>query len=438
MKEIVVSNGLYPIITQALEEMKSEQGDSFRLEEVNLSELERRTGISRAKLRRLKKDGFKSVNRSKKKRKSILDGYTSIIDNLLSRGIRNSSVCFECLKRQGYPGGITIVKDYIFAHKHLLPPKRQQVAPQGNRGRRFSTEPGEAYQMDWGFVNVVTDYGPTIKCACFAMICHHCGQCYIEFFPNAKQENLFIGMLHAFRYMGVPKYVLTDNMKSVVIKRDYEGHPVWQKDYEDFMKAVGFQTKLCKPRHPFTKGKVERLVRFVKDNFLPGRTFLDVTDLNRSALDWCNEQNSVYHRAIDCVPLQIHTTACSKVATALAETQAIRLYLCPLRKISFDGFVNYEGRRFGVPFRYTGSLVRVQREDTHLYVYSADTRSLLVTHSVTWSKKDRYCAAQYANQEQPEEFPTVPVRTEIRKLPSPVSSLSFEKFNFDKGGDLDE
>ena len=79
MKEIVVSNGLYPIITQALEEMKSEQGDSFRLEEVNLSELERRTGISRAKLRRLKKDGFKSVSRSKKKRKSILDGYTSII-----------------------------------------------------------------------------------------------------------------------------------------------------------------------------------------------------------------------------------------------------------------------------------------------------------------------------------------------------------------------
>ena len=42
---------------------------------MNLSELERRTGISRAKLRRFKKDGFKSVNRSKKKRKSILDGY---------------------------------------------------------------------------------------------------------------------------------------------------------------------------------------------------------------------------------------------------------------------------------------------------------------------------------------------------------------------------
>ena len=62
MKEIVVSNGLYPIITQALEEMKSEQGDSFRLEEVNLSELERRTGISRAKLHSAFRNGRRCVS----------------------------------------------------------------------------------------------------------------------------------------------------------------------------------------------------------------------------------------------------------------------------------------------------------------------------------------------------------------------------------------
>jgi transposase len=61
-------------------------------------------------------------------------------------------------------------------------------------------------------------------------------------------------MLHAFAYLGVPESVLTDNMKSVVIRRDEEGHPVWQKDYEVFMKAVGFRTILCRPYHPFTKG----------------------------------------------------------------------------------------------------------------------------------------------------------------------------------------
>ena len=150
--------------------------------------------------------------------------------------------------------------------------------------------------MDWGFADVLDYNSQTYRVACFAMICHHCGQRYIEFFPNARQENLFIGMIHAFQYMGVPRFVLTDNMKSVVLHRDLEGHPVWQKDYETFMQALAFETKLCKPRHPFTKGKVERLVRFVKDNFLTDRVFCDLTDLNWQALEWCNKQNGTYRR----------------------------------------------------------------------------------------------------------------------------------------------
>ena len=139
--------------------------------------------------------------------------------------------------------------------------------------------------MDWGFTKVVDYDGSEYQVACFATICHHCGQRYVEFFPNAKQENLFISMIHGFAYMGIPRYILTDNMKSVVLHRDFEGNPVWQKDYEAFMKNVGFRTKHCKPRHPFTKGKMERLVRFVKENFLVGRVFWNITDLNRAALD---------------------------------------------------------------------------------------------------------------------------------------------------------
>ena len=100
----------------------------------------------------------------------------------------------------------------------------------------------------------MVDYdGSEYQVACFAMICHHCGQRYVEFFPNAKQENLFIGMIQGFACMGIPRYILTDNMKSVVLHRDFEGNPVWQKDYEAFMKAVGFRTKLCKPGIPLPK-----------------------------------------------------------------------------------------------------------------------------------------------------------------------------------------
>lgn len=47
------------------------------------------------------------------------------------------------------------MKRYIASHKHLIPAKRQQIAPQGNCGRRYTTGPCETYQMDWGFTDVL-------------------------------------------------------------------------------------------------------------------------------------------------------------------------------------------------------------------------------------------------------------------------------------------
>ena len=58
MSENLSSDSL-AILSQVLEEMKKEKGCDFNLRQVNLSELERRTGISRKKLRNLRKNDFK-------------------------------------------------------------------------------------------------------------------------------------------------------------------------------------------------------------------------------------------------------------------------------------------------------------------------------------------------------------------------------------------
>ena len=435
MNKETKSNDLQAILTHAIEQMKQEQGDKFDLDKINLAELGRRTGISRGKLRHYKKDGFTIRPHGRTGRKAeitVLTGYTGIIDDLLRNNVTNAVVCYEAVKKHGYSGSQTQVRVYVEKHQDLVPPKRLQVDPQGNRGRRYSTGPGEAYQMDWGFVNVESTAGETYRCACFAMICHHCGERYVEFFPNAKQENLFIGMLHAFYFMGIPRYVLTDNMKSVVLGRDPDGIPVWQHDYEAFMKLVGFETKLCKPRHPFTKGKVERLVRFVKENFIAGRIFSNVTELNFQALSWCQEQNGAYHRALDCIPDEKHQMDCWSVAKILEITPELMVYLCPARLISFDGFVNYEGRRFGVPYWYHKKVCRVQRKDHVLTIYDEDMSRILTTHDVTWLRKDSFCRDQYA-VEQPEEFPSMPVRSTILQVEDHHPDPAFSKFDFEEG-----
>lgn len=426
-------SSLQETIAQALEQMKREQGGQLKASDVNLAELERMTGISRGKLRQIQKNGFvvkPHGNTGKRRGSTVISGYTGVIDRFLEKNVRNSNTIFKKLQDLGYAGGKTQIKNYIQEHKYLLPAKREVVASQGNRGRRYQTGPGEQYQMDWGFVNVDTDTNSSYRTACFAMMCHHCGRRYVEFFPDAKQENLFIGMIHAFQHIGLPEYVLTDNMKSVMNGRDSDGHPLWNHDYEAFMEAVGFKTKLCKPRHPFTKGAVERLIRFVKESFVSGRTFSNITDLNYAALRWCEEQDNSYHACVDCVPSHEHARHCMAVAHDLVMTDEIRRYLLVERKISFDGFINFEGRRFGVPYRYTSKVCRVGRDGYYLYVYSDDLRCLLVKHDVTWSRRDSYCKDQF--KEQPEEFPTMPVKVHLHQDSVPEHSSAFDRFNFDR------
>lgn len=428
-------SSLQEIIDKAIEDMAREEGDSFDIGTMNLAEFSRRTGLSRSKVRTLKEKGFKAAPHGRcgmKAKTTVISGFEGVVNAMLADGVTNSEVVFARISAQGYEGGRTTVKNYIAAHADLVPAKRRLVAadPQGSRGRRFSTEPGEAYQMDWGFADVEDWAGGRFRIACFAMVCHHCGTCYIQFFPNARQENLFIGMARAFAAMGVPKHVLTDNMKSVVLRRDADGRPVWQADYAAFMACVGFETRLCKPRHPFTKGKVERLVRFVKENFLAGRRFYNATDLNAQALEWCARQSGRYRRALGCVPADEHSSRCARSASPLARTQELALYLCPRRRISFDGFVCYEGRRFGVPYWYAGKTCRVCREGEWLHIYDEALSRELAVHPVTWGRKDSLCEDQYADA-QPVELPTAPVATIVERAEPLEGKPGFEKFDFE-------
>jgi len=420
---MTTQNDLEDMLARVLKEVKDEYG------KVVLAEIQRRTGLSRQRLRRWQRNGYTLHSGKKRGRpeyESKLDGYKEIIDDLMRKGIRNSSRCFSAVRDQGYAGGITIVKDYILKHKDLIPAKRQIIDSKGNRGRRYYTAPGDCFQMDWGFVKVVDTMGREWQAACFAMVCHHCGSRYVEFFPNAKQENLFIGMLHAFMVMGVPRRVLTDNMKSVRDGTDAMGKPIFNKTYDDFQHLLDFNTDLCKVAHPFTKGKVERLVRYVKDNFINGRTFLNVTELNTEALKWCIEKNKNPIAGYDFIPAEEHRS--NESFRSLPEAIKLLPYLAPMRKISFDGFVNYEGRLYGVPLSYKNKTVRVSRVSEELRIVDPESGIIIQRHRMDWSKRAKFAPHQW--DEQQEEKPTAPVKVSMAMRVA-SNEARFARFSFD-------
>ena len=433
---MVTDNDLERILAQALEETKSSNNG-----DVNLAEISRKTGISRKKLRRWKNNGYylPPDKRGRRPGSIKLRGYTEKIDSLLAKGVTNSEVILAFIRKDGFAGQATIVKNYISSHKDLVPLPRKVEIPHPERARRWYTDAGDCYQMDWGFVKVEDEDGKTWECACFVMVCHHCGFRYVEFFPNSKQENLFIGMLHAFSIMGVPQRVLTDNMKSVTLGRDANGNVIWNAEYDCFQNTVGFRTDLCKVAHPFTKGAVERLVRYVKENFIPGKRFYNCNELNRQALAWCLEKNSKLTKSRGLVPAEVHMQEETRVLTE-SERDILLPYLAPARRLTFDRFIQYEGRRYGVPSFYTKRSARVMRDHEKLVVLDLDDFAEIAAYDVDWARADKTCPGQwdYGVLDQPEERPTAPVKSYLKAAHDAIDADVDDLSHFSLFAALDE
>ena len=91
----IQSNGFLPIIAQAIAEMEELHGEFASIDEINLAELGRRTGISRAKLRRLKANGFCETPHglTGQPKEHLLDGYSSVRISLQWSACFASAVC---------------------------------------------------------------------------------------------------------------------------------------------------------------------------------------------------------------------------------------------------------------------------------------------------------------------------------------------------------
>jgi len=204
---------------------------------------------------------------------------------------------WEKIKEQGFEGSYTIVKQFVRGKKELLD---EQATV------RFETMPGLQAQVDWAFFEDyhVKDNGEEKKLYCFLMILGYSRMRYIEFVTDMSTDTLIRCHINAFRYFnGYPEEILYDNMKQVVIKRLMkQEESTLNRQFEDFAGFYGFKPILCRPYWGQTKGKIERTVRYVRENFVVGIKYSNLDDLNGQALAWCNKVNSKEHGTTGKIP----------------------------------------------------------------------------------------------------------------------------------------
>lgn len=343
---------------------------------------------------------------------SKLDPYKPYLDEWMAQGIFNCVVLLERLRDLGYDGGMSIVKTYVHPHR---PAKAAPAV------RRYETPSGRQAQMDWGICQYLDQQGQLHKVAVFVMILGYSRVKYMEFVSRCDLRSMERCMLNAFQYFGgVPGEVLTDNMKTVVAGRE-AGKVIWNPQFSDFAVEMGFVPKVCRVRAPQTKGKVERLVRYVKENFFPGRSFVDLEDLNRQAIMWC--------KAVDS---KLHGTTCEVPIQQLAQEKLLPLppqeiqdrYRWETRAVTRDGLVSFDGIRYGVPWQYSGKEVQVRVLNGQLEIYYGDI--LLVKHQLQYcTGRTVWLPGQYKGLAERKGIATPLPAAHQQELRVEVRSLSF-------------
>lgn len=365
-------------------------GTVIRLHELQASgksirEIMRETGHSRNTIRKyLRTDGIPEPN-PRKKRASKLDSFKSQVDQYMSRGIFNCEVLLRLLRQHGYTGGITTLKDYVKPHR---PPKQAPAV------QRYETKPGYQAQVDWKICEYVDEHGEVRKIPAFAMVLGYSRAMYVEFTKRCDIHSFLRCLINALEYFGgVPKTMLTDQMKTVILGMGDDRKPRWHPLFEDFAAAIGLVPKVCRVRRPQTKGKVERGVQFLEQNFMPGRQFTDLGDLNRQARQWCDEQNRRIHgttgeRPVDRLKLE--------ALQSLPSPDRWAKFRFEPRKASQDGFVSYDGVRYGIPWRFSGREVQVREVNGFVEIYYE--KQLLARHEKKYRSRTLVmCENQYTN-----------------------------------------
>jgi len=295
-----------------------------------------------------------------------LDLYAQHIDRRWAEGLENCVVLLRELRGLGYEGAYSTLTEHVR-------PRRKVGQPEATM--RFETAPGEQAQVDWGSLGYVGADGKKHRVWAFVMTMGWSRACYVELVRKADTAAFIQCHVNAFEYLGgVPRRCLYDNAKVVTLGKDETGRVEWNLRMLDFALRVGFEIRLCQPYRAQTKGKVESGVKYVRRNMWPSMRFTDDADLNRQGLEWCDVvANARVHGTTYRVPWEMLAEERPHLGKP-PDRAALAPYLREERKVSRDGFVSWEGSRYGVHWKWVGRVVQVGQRQGAVEVWTGDER----------------------------------------------------------------
>lgn len=344
---------------------------------LSISEISRKTNLSNPTITKyLNNDGPKNKNNIFKTPKSLV-GFEDNLVKLIKRGITNGRKLHRLLQKDGYQRSYGTLNRYLGFHfRDLIKSHKRITFGKSNetnrsfykRSGKNDTGPGVQAQVDWGHFGKIEVNGRMENLSCFLYILGYSRALYIEFTIKQDLTTLLRCHINAFKALRIPKEIVYDNMKTVVINREKLKSKKqivhFNPCFLEFADFYGFRVIPCTPRNPQAKGKVEAAVKFVRNDFMQGmkfrRDFLSLQDLNEKAKVWLdNEANVRIHRTTKIKPVELWQKE-KEFLRFSGNSSDFETSTFVVRFSTKDGLIQYNSNYYSVPMEYSRRKLLVQ------------------------------------------------------------------------------
>ncbi len=308
---------------------------------------------------------------------SKLDPFRDLIDQFLEQdSMVKAPVVLQRLQSRGFDGKITIVRDYLQEVRGKIKHREPFI--------RFESPPGQQMQIDWGHFGHLSYGQDNRRLYALAVTESYSRLFYVEFTHSQKQESLHQSLLNAFSYFkGTPRELLVDNMLTAVTER--QGALIrFNEAFLDFLRPFKIIPIACNVRSPNEKGKIENIIKFLRYNFWPLRSFTDLNDIQTQLLDWLDNVASVrIHQTTGQSPKErFSTVTLGALPEPLPDCRETALVL-----VHKDFAVRFDANAYTVPPWLIGKKLTLKADKTTVTIYHQ--QKPVATHQRSWRRKQR-------------------------------------------------
>ena len=370
----------------------------------SLSLIARETHLDRKTVRRcLRQEAWKPYGRTTAT-PTLLAPHMAWLTERAPQVRFSARILFQELRAsRAYGGGYDTVRNAVR-------PLRAEAVAASLTQCRFETAPGQQSQVDWGQVRVPFATG-SVAIHIFVLTLGYSRRMFAEGYEHERIGSLLDAHERAFAYFdGHTAEILYDRMRTVVLGTEND-QPRWNSTFDSFARHWAFEPRLCRPYRAQTKGKVESGVKYIKRNFVPGRSFRDLDDFNTQLRAWLSEIADVrIHGTTHQRPLDRFATKAPALIDITGHPSFVQAMVRD-RVVADDWLVSVDSNRYSVRCRLIGKTVQVVRSGGYWQIFHQG--QLVAEHAVL--------AGRYQLSVLPEHGPGALARNARTRFPAPVT-----------------